>query len=258
MEGRIDSGGSGAVVVPLADHASDQRNAVRARLQLIGGFSLRWRDRSVELAWGTQRLLALLALRREPARRSYLAGTLWMDSEERRASGNLRSALWRLRSTRNEIVRATPTHVGLSPGVQIDLDDATALADAVMGRTGEVDLRVLDTSVFASDVLPDWYDDWVIFERERFRQLRLHALEALCERQASIGLHAAAIQNGLTAVNADPLRESAHRALIKAYLAERNYVEAKRQYRALADLLMTDLGIEPSEDASKLLHVTNR
>jgi DNA-binding SARP family transcriptional activator len=183
---------------------------------------------------------------------------LWIDSDERHAGGNLRSALWRLRSTRDEVVHATSTHVRLSPDVRVDLDDATHLSNALTRPNAPVDIASVDSRILAFDVLPDWYDDWVIFERERFRQMRLHALESLCERQVSMHLHAEAVQSGLAAVNADPLRESAHRALIKAYLAERNYAEAQRQYRALADLLMTDLGIEPSEEAAKLMQVTVR
>ena len=163
-----------------------------------------------------------------------------------------------MRSTGNEIVWATSSHVRLSPHVRVDLDEAILLANAITRPHGPLHVASVDITVLASDVLPDWYDDWVIFERERFRQLRLHALESLCERQVSTGLYAEAVQSGLAAVNADPLRESAHRALIKAYVAERNYAEAQRQYRALADLLMTDLGIEPSEEAAKLLQVMAR
>jgi len=42
------------------------------------------------------------------------------------------------------------------------------------------------------------------------------------------------------------LRESAHRALIKAYLAEGNPFEAVRQFRSYAELLDDELGAEPS------------
>jgi hypothetical protein len=59
---------------------------------------------------------------------------------------------------------------------------------------GEVHARVLDPSqdlddvarvneeVLSVDLLPDWTEDWVLMERERYHQLRLRALEALCRR----------------------------------------------------------------------------
>ena len=72
------------------------------------------------------------------------------------------------------------------------------------------------------DLLPDWYDDWLEIERERLRQLRVHALEHLGEHALRRGRFGAAIDRALAAIAADPLRESAHRLLIRAYIAEGN------------------------------------
>jgi len=60
----------------------------------------------------------------------------------------------------------------------------------------------------SSELLPACYDDWVLAERERFRQLRLHALEALCERLTASRRYGEAIDAGLAAVCAESLRES--------------------------------------------------
>ena len=104
-----------------------------------------------------------------------------------------------------------------------------------------------------TDLLPDCYDDWALVECERFRQLRLHALEALCERLTEAGRYGEAIDAGLAAVRGEPLRESAHRALIKAHLAEGNYVEAGRQYEVCRRIVRDELGIEPSDGLRKLV-----
>jgi DNA-binding SARP family transcriptional activator len=97
------------------------------------------------------------------------------------------------------------------------------------------------------EILPDWYDDWLVIERERFRQLRVHALERLCDRLTAAGRFAEAVDAGLAAVESEPLRESAHRALIRTHLAEGNACEALRQYRAFRELLRRELGLRPSE-----------
>jgi DNA-binding SARP family transcriptional activator len=228
---------------------------IRPRLRMVGEFELKHLGHVVELASGAQRLLAFLALKRAPVRRVHVAGTLWMDSNERRAGGNLRSALWRLRSIDGGVVQTTPTHVRISPDVQVDLDDAIAMAEAVTSPLRSIDVGFVDIAPLTLDVLVGWYDDWIVFERERFRQLRLHALESLCERQLACGLLAKAVLSALAAVSADPLRESAHRMLIKAHIAERNYGEARRQYRILSDLLMADLGIQPSEEVERIVRV---
>jgi DNA-binding SARP family transcriptional activator len=55
-----------------------------------------------------------------------------------------------------------------------------------------------------------------------------------------------AIEAGLAAVRADPLRESAHRVLIEAHLLEGNRCEALRQFRAYEALMRAQLGLAPS------------
>ncbi|WP_236681061.1 AfsR/SARP family transcriptional regulator [Streptomyces siderophoricus] len=101
--------------------------------------------------------------------------------------------------------------------------------------------------------MPDWPDEWVTTERERFRQIRLHALEALCRRLTELGEHRSAIDAGLSAVAADPLRETAQRVLMEAHLAEGNLSEAVRQYRTYAGLLRRELGVEPTVHLTSLL-----
>jgi DNA-binding SARP family transcriptional activator len=93
----------------------------------------------------------------------------------------------------------------------------------------------------------------VLAERERFHHLRLHALEALCDRLTAAGRYGEAVDAGLAAVRAEPLRESAHRALIKAHLAEGNHGEASRQYSSYRQLTLAEFGIEPSAHLRELL-----
>lgn len=103
------------------------------------------------------------------------------------------------------------------------------------------------------ELLPGWYDDWVIFERERLRQLRLHALEVSAQRIAARGDYARALQLVLEAAQTEPLRESAHRIVIAIHLAEGNVYEALRHYAFVRDLLLAELGIAPSEQLTAML-----
>ena len=61
------------------------------------------------------------------------------------------------------------------------------------------------------------------------------------------GRFAEAAEAGLAAVEGEPLRESAHRALIATYLAEGNPGEAIRQYQFFSRCLHDQLELEPSE-----------
>lgn len=68
----------------------------------------------------------------------------------------------------------------------------------------------------------------------------------MCERLTALGRYGQAVDAGLAAVQGEPLRESAHRALIAVHLAEGNHAEALRQYRWFRQLLADELGLRPS------------
>ena len=200
-----------------------------------------------------QRLLALLALQGRPLERLWVAGTLWMDASEERAGASLRSALWRLpQPGGTPMVESSVTHLRLARDIDVDLHDLSARMERLEQASTAIDDRT-GSSALTRDLLPDWYEDWVVLERERFRQLRLHALEALCARLTEAGRFGAAVQAGLAAVAGEPLRESAHRTLIQAHLAEGNPGEAVRQYHLYRRLLAGELAIEPSAAIRELV-----
>jgi DNA-binding SARP family transcriptional activator len=226
------------------------------RLNLLRGFELRRGDRLVPMVAGAQRLAALVALQQRMVSRSFVAGTLWPEAPTFRANANLRSALWRVQGSCRQLIQASSQHLGLSPHVIVDVHAAASLANRMLNRFEPLRDEDLDTAMrlsLSSDLLPDWYDDWVLVEREHFRQLRLHALEALCQRLTNAKRYGEAVDAGLAAVQSEPLRESAHRVLIQAHLAEGNQWEAVRQYRLCRRLLLNELGVEPSPEITELL-----
>jgi DNA-binding SARP family transcriptional activator len=221
-------------------------------LGLLGGFQLTRDGEVLLLSLVDQRLVAFLAVHQRPLQRTYVAGNLWTDSAEGRANGNLRTALWRLRNVDGGLIVASRHHLALSDGVAVDLHLASARARGLLrdDRPAPLDDEAIH---LAGDLLPDWYDDWVLIERERFRQLRLHALETLCMSLLAAGEFGLAVEAGLACVAADPLRESAHRALIRVHLAEGNPVEAVRQYRLYCRLLTDALGLLPSPELERMV-----
>jgi DNA-binding SARP family transcriptional activator len=215
-------------------------------LGLLQGFRLERDGGSFELPLGIQRLVAFLALHNRPLLRLYVAGNLWLDSNEEHANANLRTALWRLHRLGFDLVDATRTHLSLAPGAVVDLHELSDGAREIIRHETAPSHAKLDAILRGGDLLPDWYDEWVIVEREHFRQLRLLALETLCSDLAASGSYAGAVEAGLACVAAEPLRESAHRALIGAHLVAGNRVEALRQYRLYEALVRDELGVEPS------------
>ncbi len=215
------------------------------QLTLLGGFGLTRGDELLHLSQGEARVLAFLAVQNRPLSRGFVAGNLWLDSSDGHASGNLRTTLWRLRVLDERLVDSSRRQLALAAEVDVDLHRAMARARALL-RNEHVPPGPDDPVRFADDLLPDWYDDWVLVERERFRQLRLRGLEALCEDFTQAGEHGLALEAGLSCVAAEPLRESAHRALMRVHLAEGNQAEALRQFRLYSELVDRELGLVPS------------
>lgn len=210
----------------------------------------------LEVPDGSKRLLVFVALGAGRVDRRFAAGSLWPVGNDDRAGGNLRSALWRLRCAGIDLLESDKRGLRLRPGTVVDVslvcDWATRLMD---GSATQADLCVANWRNDALELLPGWYDDWVIFERERIRQQLLHALEILSRRLVAEGRCAEAVEIAISAVSADPLRESAHRVLIEAYLAEGNLAEVRRAYDRYRAIVRRELGVEPGLELTSLVRV---
>jgi len=227
--------------------------AAPMRVRVVRGFEFSVRGCLVALPSNVERVIAFLAVRDRPQPRTTVAATLWSDMTADRASANLRTALWRGRQLADGCIVNEGCYMAVAPVVDVDLKRVVeqvrqlfADGDAALGEgTRPADLE--------GDLLPDWDEEWIIFERERLRQMRIHALEALCRKLSAARRHAEAIDAGLAAVAAEPLRESAQRALIAAHLDEGNVSEARRQYHLYRELVWDALGVEPSHGLRALI-----
>lgn len=205
---------------------------------------------------GSKHLLAFVALRRRRVERRQLAGALWPLGDEERAAGNLRSALWRLRRAGIDVLTTDKWSLALDTDVRVDLHALEEWATRLIsGSATAQDLAIPPSTSEALNLLPGFYEDWALIERERIRQRVLHALEALSERLSAAGRFADAIESAMLATSAEPLRESAHRSLIKAHVAEGNLSEARRAYFAYRTLMKREFGILPTENFAASLGV---
>jgi DNA-binding SARP family transcriptional activator len=224
-----------------------------AHLSLLGGFELRVSGEPVELPPSARRLISFLALHPRSQMRVFVAGTLWPEVGESQANSSLRSTLWRLQD-KAPVIETTTTHINLAAWVRTDIADSIDATHRLVDDLAPPSpLEVLALS-HAGDLLPGWYEDWLIVERERIRQRRLHMLEIACRRLTEAGRYGDALEAGLAAVAMEPLRETGHAAVIETHLAEGNLVEASRQFEQLRDLLREHLGTRPSPRVLSLLH----
>lgn len=221
---------------------------------LLSGPYVLQAGKRLEVPEGSKKLLVFVALRNGRVDRRQAAGTLWPDVSDERASGNLRSALWRLRGAGIDVLEANNVTIMLHRETTIDIHGLRDWAGRVIaGRADSSDLAIPIWYLMALDLLPGWYEDWVIFERERLRQRVLHGLESLCCQLIRLERYAEAVEVGMDAIDIDPLRESAQRVLIQAHLAEGNVVEARRTYESYERLVARELRVQPSSRMRELI-----
>jgi len=197
-----------------------------------------------------------MALHGGMVNRATVAGMLWPDAPESRAYSNLRSTLARLERTGVKALQASKLELGLAEDVTVDIRHSQTLARRLLDPAvppRQADLGTAARAALSADLLPGWYDDWVLIEAEDWRQLRLHALEALAGGLTACGRWGEAADAAGAAVRAEPLRESARAALIHVHLAEGNQSEAVREFAHYQALLHAELGLEPTLRLRRLL-----
>jgi DNA-binding SARP family transcriptional activator len=191
-----------------------------------------------------QRLVGLISLRSDPQHRSRLAFELWPDSDERQARTNLRKLLHELRHALpdigefveidNETVRWTPSGAG-----EVDV---LKFQDAMAAGDFELAARL-----YAGDLLPACYDEWVLQMRAKLRAEAYGALVRLTEEAAGRGDHKAAIGHAQRIVDLEPTDEAAVRIQMEAHLALGDRAAALRAYHRYAQVLERDLAVAPGE-----------
>jgi DNA-binding SARP family transcriptional activator len=222
---------------------------------LLGGFECARAGSRISLPLGAQRLLALLALREDGAHRAGAAERLWPDSSTGRAAGNLRSALWRgRRVAETTVIECIGPRLRMSPSVYVDLNAVQRQIREVLeggSHAADRDCEVL-VAALSRELLPDWTEDWLVLERERWDQVRLHALEGVAERLRAREQYLGALKTALAAVAVEPIRETAHRIVIEVHLAEGNAASALQHYQRYRALLQRELGVAPSPRMAQL------
>jgi DNA-binding SARP family transcriptional activator len=149
------------------------------------------------------------------------------------------------------VLQVSRSTVGLAPGVHVDVQDLLHVAHDLDDPAGNAD--GLGPVLDGDELLPGWYDDWVIYERERLQQIRLRALDLAARRALRDGDPATALRAAREAAVIEPLDEQAHAVIIRAHLMSGNPSGALRAFRDFRQQLADELGIGPSPGIVDLL-----
>ncbi|HEY1343623.1 MAG TPA: BTAD domain-containing putative transcriptional regulator [Streptosporangiaceae bacterium] len=197
------------------------------------------------LSGAGRRVLAYMAVKGPVVLRSLTCMNLWPSLPEDRARANLRRTLWQLSPG---WVVASSWELRLM--AEVDLDDAHEIAALA---TTSTPLEPRQVELLKRDLLPGWYEEWLVPEQDQFHLQRIQALEKVCRVATEAQDFGLATSAGLAAVCAEPLRESAVTALVAAHLGEGNRYEAVRRYHEYASVLRRELDVEPGAELAALM-----
>jgi DNA-binding SARP family transcriptional activator len=236
------------------DEGQHRRTAARRaelRVTLLDQFAVTVDGAEVKIPAIGQRLVALAALC-GPLPRPRVVSLLWPHLRQQPAAASLRTALSRLRAVCPSVLVDDYPWLRLAPGIAVDARELEARAIRATASGGDVDI---DVSVhhFTAELLPGWDDDWVLDERDRLRELCLHAIEAHATMLREANRFAQAMNTAYAAKRLDPHRESPMRLIIEIHLAEGNRAQAARCYVQFRKRLRTAMRMEPSEEMRALI-----
>lgn len=224
----------------------------RVALELLDRFRVVWDRVEVDVPPQSATVLTFLAIQNRPVHRSVVAGTLWPDLPEHRALADLRSALYRIRVP---VVHSSGTLLELRPEVRVDLREAMELARGLVRAAPAPERIEPIIDLLGRELLPDGDGVWIEPERERYRHLRMRALQAIAGRLTRAGRHAEAIEVAEVAVAIEPISETAQAALICAFVAEGNEALAVRQHETFRRRLWRELRLRPTHSFDQLCPV---
>jgi WD40 repeat protein/DNA-binding SARP family transcriptional activator len=223
-------------------------------IHLLGQFSLNLDGKSVELpSRPAQSLLAYLALTEGIAhRREKLAGLLWPDIADADARRNLRRALWHIRKVLEgqAPLRADDISVAFVDGPQVWVDARTAVQKLSSERPVEELVRAV--SAYGGELLPGFYDEWIIVERERLQAAFESRIKLLLDRLVEGGRWADVLEWGERWIALAGAAEPAYRALMAAYAGQGDLAGVGHSYQRCTEAMQRSLGVEPSDETRSL------
>ncbi len=244
----------------------------RCRIELLGGLRVLQGGRLIT-RFSTQKtaaLLAYLAYHRQTAHaREVLIELLWHDSSQNAGRASLSMALSSLRHqleppgvSAGAVLIADRNNVGLNV-LAITTDVAefeTAVEAANRARDDQQRLQHLTDAVeqYRGRLLPGHYEDWALLQQDRLEELYLRVLRRIVSLCQQTGEGDAAISFARRILLVDPLREEAHRDLMRLYAKAGQPEQALRQYQELERLLDQEQGDVPAPETRALVRQIER
>ncbi len=230
-------------------------SAAPLRLYLFGRFRLESDQGPILLSTRKiEALLAYLVLHPGPHSREKLAALLWGDFTDAQARASLRNALAVLRKQLGDnLLLSDRDTTQLNPSSPLWVDALEFRTQATASMTGSLaNPALVRVELYQADLLTDFYEDWVLAEREYYHRLYLDTLLHLIQQMRSTSEYKQAISLAERLLASDPTHEPTHQNLMACYLALGNRHAALRQYEMCRRILHDELDVEPQLDTTAL------
>jgi DNA-binding SARP family transcriptional activator/predicted ATPase len=239
--------------------------STQIRANLFGTLTLYRGDEQLEFTGSTsaRALLAFLLLNRErPQSRNRLAGLFWPEMDEARSRRALTQALWRIRNLLPDYLQTDGQQIQIPENhdLHVDVEEFETLAGdyspyqitSPEEKISSAQILCRAVEIYQGELLEGFYDDWVLVERERLRELFLRTLNFLIDLEKTRGDYGRALDYALRLAQSDPYRESAHREVMRLYYALDRPEAALSQYETCCRILEEEFGLEADKQTRAL------
>jgi predicted ATPase/DNA-binding SARP family transcriptional activator len=223
-------------------------------VRLLGTFEVKQKKLISIPSRPAQSLFAYLILSAGTShRREKLAGLLWPDSLEETARDNLRHALWRIRKAfpaqpKSEYLITDDLSIAFNASADYWLD-ATELVKLNENVSTDESIAVL--SNYQGELLPGFYDEWVVLEREHLYSIFDHHMARLMSLLQDEKRWLDILDWAERWIKLGQKPEPAYRALMSAHAAKGDMSKVAATYERCLKTLH-ELGIEPSDQTRAL------
>ncbi len=225
------------------------------RLYLLGSFRVERDSQPVHLPRRkVEALLAYLVLHPQAHSREKLASLFWGDFTDQQARKSLRTALPILRGELgDELLLVDRDAVQLNPAFSLWFDVREFERQATAFLCGaSSDPASMNPQLYKGELLAEFYDDWILPERERLRTLYLETLARLIQQCRAQSEYECAMEFAYKALAIDRGNERVHQHLMFCCVALGNRQAALEQYDQCVHALREELDVNPAPETTAL------
>lgn len=211
----------------------------------------------------------LLLYRNRPHYRECLADKLWKDINHTHSKNYLRKTIWQLKNEIDKIQSSSgecifliePNWIQINPDKDIWIDVAEFEKEYESFR----ELRGIELNAkefeqlnkivqfYRGDLYEGCFEDWCIFERERYKDMYLSIILKLMNYCEDHGHFDSGIEYAKKILNIDNTHERVHRGLMRLYCLSGHRAGGLRQFQECKEILHREFSIKPCKKTIALV-----